>query len=61
MRTSSIQFFAFLIVFAFASSTSPAQNTLRKQINIDENWKFHFGNAADPLKDFNYSIATYIF
>src|SRR6185295_7253577 len=30
----------------------------RKHINIDENWKFHFGNAADPSKDFNYSIST---
>jgi len=25
---------------------------------MDDNWKFHFGNASDPLKDFNYSIAT---
>ena len=37
---------------------SPAQNSFRKQINFNENWKFHFGNAADPLKDFNYSIAN---
>ncbi len=34
------------------------QISLRKKINIDENWKFHFGNAANPEKDFNYSIAT---
>src|ERR1700722_16488691 len=58
MRTPGIPLFFFLMVFSFSSVTSPAQNTLRKQINIDENWKFHFGNAADPLKDFNYSIAT---
>src|ERR1035438_9106414 len=58
MRTFSIHFFAFLFIIAFASSECPAQNTLRKQINIDDNWKFHFGNAADPLKDFNYSIAN---
>jgi len=25
---------------------------------MDENWKFHFGHAADPLKDFNYSVTT---
>ncbi len=35
-----------------------AQTAPRKRINIDENWKFHFGNAANPEKDFNYSIAT---
>jgi beta-galactosidase len=58
MRTSGSQFFVLLIVIAFSSLTSPAQSILRRQINIDENWKFHFGNASDPLKDFNYSIAT---
>jgi beta-galactosidase len=58
MRTFSIHLFTCLIIFAFAISPCPAQNTIRKQINIDENWKFHFGNASDPLKDFNYSIAT---
>ena len=30
----------------------------RQRINFDEDWKFHFGHAADPEKDFNYSIAT---
>src|SRR5664279_4333378 len=38
-----------------------AQNqniTNGRHVNFDEDWKFHFGNAADPLKDFNYSIAN---
>jgi beta-galactosidase len=30
----------------------------RKHVNFDEGWKFHFGNASDPSKDFNYGIAT---
>ncbi len=30
----------------------------RLHVNIDENWKFHFGHAADAAKDFNYSIAN---
>ncbi|RXK57744.1 DUF4982 domain-containing protein [Lacibacter luteus] len=30
----------------------------RKQINFDNNWKFAFGHAANPEKDFNYSIKT---
>jgi len=25
-------------------------------MNMDEDWKFHFGNAADPEKDFNYGL-----
>lgn len=30
----------------------------RSHQNIDEDWTFHFGHAADATKDFNYSIAT---
>ena len=40
-------------VNSFAQSTSP-----RQKINFDDNWKFHFGHAANPEKDFNYSITT---
>ncbi|HSN08170.1 MAG TPA: beta galactosidase jelly roll domain-containing protein, partial [Hanamia sp.] len=43
----------FLSLFFFA-----ARSQKRSHINIDENWKFHLGNASDPLKDFNYSIAN---
>jgi beta-galactosidase len=25
-----------------------------RHISLDEGWKFHFGDAADPLKDFNF-------
>jgi beta-galactosidase len=34
------------------------QSNPRAQTNIDDNWKFHFGNAADPGKDFSYGIST---
>src|SRR6187397_3019057 len=34
------------------------QITVRKKISLDDNWKFKLGHAADPEKDFNYSIAT---
>lgn len=30
----------------------------RTHQNIDEDWRFHFGHAANATKDFNYSIAT---
>jgi len=39
-------------------SFTKAQQVTRKKINIDEHWKFHFGNASDPGKDFNYGITT---
>ncbi|MBI1781376.1 MAG: glycosyl hydrolase 53 family protein [Sphingobacteriales bacterium] len=28
------------------------------KISLDDDWKFHFGHASNPEKDFNYSIAT---
>src|SRR5215471_10939646 len=37
---------------------SHSQSSPRKKINIDDNWKFSFGHAADPKKDFNYGIVT---
>ncbi len=56
MRSSR---FYFIIYLTFCSAfLCYAQPALRTRLNIDENWKFHFGNAADPSKDFNYSIAT---
>lgn len=27
-------------------------------MNLDEGWRFHFGHAANPEKDFNYGLAT---
>jgi beta-galactosidase len=30
----------------------------RQKIDFDNDWKFHFGHAGNPEKDFNYSIAT---
>jgi beta-galactosidase len=44
-----------LFLLLLASGFSHAQ---RKHINFDNGWKFAFGHANDPLKDFNYSIAT---
>jgi beta-galactosidase len=30
----------------------------RKRMNIDTAWRFHFGHAGDPSKDFNYGITA---
>ena len=49
--------FSFLLICSYnycSGQNVPAQ----RHINFDEDWKFHFGNASDPLKDFNYSIAN---
>ena len=47
--------YCLFILLLLTINSSCAQ---RKRINFDNNWKFAFGNANDPLKDFNYSIAT---
>ena len=30
----------------------------QEKISLDEGWKFHFGNAAHPDKDFDYSSVS---
>jgi beta-galactosidase len=45
-----------LIFFAVALCCTPTN--AQKKINLDEGWKFSFGHAANPEKDFNYSLAT---
>ncbi len=42
-----------LVITVSNQQTALAQHKL----NIDNDWKFHLGNAANPEKDFNYSIA----
>ncbi len=44
------------LILCFCTIAVSAQQ--RKRINFDDNWSFAFGNANDPHKDFNYSIAT---
>ena len=41
---------ALLISFLFVGFQANAQ----KKISLDEDWRFHFGNAADVSKDFDY-------
>jgi beta-galactosidase len=50
----------FVILFLFVvcvNAAANAQVNMRKRINFDEDWRFHFGHAADPVKDFNFRIA----
>ncbi|MCB0633041.1 MAG: beta galactosidase jelly roll domain-containing protein, partial [Lewinella sp.] len=38
---------------AWAQSPNP-----RQHLNFDTGWKFHFGHAQNPDKDFNYGVAN---
>src|SRR6187402_686203 len=48
----SLKRMAFALCFAVVTMNA------QKKLNFDEGWKFHFGNAANPAEDFNYSTAT---
>ncbi len=52
------RFFLCLMLLYPGLVTFSQSSASRQRINLDKNWKFHFGHAANPEKDFNYSIAT---
>jgi beta-galactosidase len=58
MRVSRFYFFVHTILCVAVSTTGYAQATGQKTINIDADWRFHFGNAADPARDFNYGTVN---
>ncbi|HEY1114594.1 MAG TPA: beta-galactosidase GalA [Chitinophagaceae bacterium] len=47
-----------LLILTGCLTGAEAQVNVRQRINFDENWRFHFGHAADPAKDFNYGVAN---
>ncbi len=47
-----------ITIFTLAMLAGICSFAQRKQVNIDNNWKFAFGHAANPDKDFNYSTKT---
>ena len=52
-------FYCSVLIFLFSSANvCRDSNHGREKINFDRGWKFHFGHAADPSKDFNYTIAN---
>jgi beta-galactosidase len=48
----------FIVAFFTATTNLFAQSLPSRKQNFDNDWKFAFGNANDPVKDFNYSINT---
>ena len=55
MQKIMARFFILFVLLSFKFSLQ-AQFSPRQKINFDEGWKFHFGHAANPEKDFNYSL-----
>ncbi|MEP6683805.1 MAG: sugar-binding domain-containing protein, partial [Parafilimonas sp.] len=51
------QFYFLLILIALTTNVF-AQSLPTRKISFDDDWKFAFGSANNPAKDFNYSIAT---
>ena len=58
MQINKLSFFSKCTAILFCAVIFSQPTSAQQRINFDEGWKFHFGNAADPAKDFNYSIAT---
>ncbi|MEO7049938.1 MAG: beta-galactosidase GalA [Ferruginibacter sp.] len=52
------QFYFLFIGILFCLNSIAQPHEKREKINFDDDWKFHFGNASDPSKDFNYGIAA---
>lgn len=50
-----VRFYITMVLLIGIYSASLAQ---RQHINFDADWKFHFGHAANPEKDFNYTLST---
>ena len=52
---------AFIIIFIIALSYSYSLESkeIRKRIPFDDNWKFAFGHAKEPSKDFDYAYYHY--
>jgi len=50
-----MKYFLFIILL-LTTGSSFAQ---RKRINFDDNWKFAFGHANDPLKDLTTALLPF--
>ncbi len=55
MEKKNILVFCLIVLFPLGLW---AQSNVRKKTLLDEDWKFSFGHAADPLKDFNYGLVS---
>ncbi len=56
MRATKILCLSLSVLFFTTNAFS--QSLPARKINFDDDWKFSFGNANNPAKDFNYGVAT---
>ncbi len=47
-----------VVLMALAAILLQQHTGAQTRTSLDENWKFHFGHAASPEKDFHYSLAS---
>lgn len=47
---------AFLLIIGIKATAQPQRPF--ETVSLDRGWKFHFGHAGDPSKDFNFGIAN---
>lgn len=47
-----------IVLWVFLVLTTSGLAQQRTHQNLDDNWKFSFGHAANPEKDYNYSVKT---
>jgi beta-galactosidase len=58
-HTLSLRCFFVLTLFVNLNfNASASENDVHRKICMDDNWKFHFGHAADPSQDFGYRLAN---
>lgn len=53
-----LRYYLSVSFFLLMDSLCYRQFSVRKHIDLVDDWKFHFGHAVRPSKDFNYSVAT---
>lgn len=53
-----VRFYLLLCFVGISLGQISAQTLPVRKTNFDNDWKFAFGNASDPVKDFNYGIAN---
>lgn len=53
-----IRHYFVFVIMAMGHVVPCIAQPVREKINIDKDWRFHFGHAANSEKDFNYSIAN---
>src|SRR5687768_9677742 len=50
--------FTLCVLAGSLTGRAQTQANLRQRTNMDEDWRFHLGHAADPARDFNYGVAN---